>query len=51
VNDRGDDGQGSRGDRVDDSIRDLSNAAEQLLGAIVDLLDDLRRALQGKRPE
>jgi len=50
VNDRGDKNQESRG-RVDDSLRELSNAAEQLLGALVDLLDDVRRALQRRRPD
>jgi len=46
-----DDNRGSRSRGLDDSIRDLGNVAAELLGALVDLLDDARRALQGKRPD
>jgi hypothetical protein len=47
--DRDDDDQGARQEprRLDET---LSNAAAELLGAIVDLLDDVRRMLQDRRP-
>ena len=51
MNGRHDDDRRSRSRGLDDSVRDLSNAAAQLLGALVDLLDDARRALQGRRPD
>ena len=51
MNDRHDDDHRSRSRGLDDSVRDLSNVAAQLLGALVDLLDDARRALQGRRPD
>jgi hypothetical protein len=51
MNDRHDDDRRSRSRGLDDSVRDLSNVAAQLLGALVDLLDDARRALQDRRPD
>jgi hypothetical protein len=51
MNDRHDDDRRSQSRGLDDSVRDLSNVAAQLLGALVDLLDDARRALQGRRPD
>ena len=51
MNDRHDDDRRSQSRGLDDSVRDLSNVAAQLLGALVDLLDDARRALQDRRPD
>ncbi|MFI5048581.1 MAG: hypothetical protein ACHQEA_01800 [Gaiellales bacterium] len=51
MNGRHDDDNRSQSRGLDDSLRDLSNAAAELLGALVDLLDDARRALQSRRSD
>jgi hypothetical protein len=45
------DDRNARDRGLDGAITDLGNAAASLLGALVDLLDDVRRALQRGRSD
>jgi hypothetical protein len=45
------DDRNARDRGLDGAITDLGNAAASLLGALVDLLDDVRRALQRDRSD
>jgi hypothetical protein len=45
------DDRSSRDRGLDGAITDLGNAAASLLGAIVDLLDEVKQALQRRRSD